>query len=370
MDKQKEEFWLWFTRIPGIGLNKQKHLLDIFKTPESIWYSTEQELSENTQLTRKDISNIMQAKDESLLNRQIEELRRKNIQFYSIHHSSYPNLLKQIYDPPHVIYVKGKQFHHGAPTIGIVGARRCSQYGHQTALKMAKELGREGISVISGLARGIDAAAHQGALNGDGHTMAILGNGVDICYPQENRKLYREIIENGALISEFPPGTAPRPGFFPLRNRIISGLSEAILVIEAARRSGSFITADQALEQGREVYAIPGNITSSLSEGTNRLIQQGAKLVMQVEDILEDLDIQNTDNLDIKNSKKDILEEDALEKEEKIVYDCLSLEPISIDQLCQKTTYDAGRVQHILLILELKGKLKKLSNQWFVKHEE
>ncbi|NLL69980.1 MAG: DNA-protecting protein DprA [Epulopiscium sp.] len=364
-----ENFWIWFTRIPGIGNRKQKKLLDVFGTPENVWKAEHQDLSQYSNLSPKDISAIIQSKDFSKIQKWIEELIQKNIQFYSIEHPQYPDLLKKIYDPPYGIYVKGKNFGIVQPTVGVVGARHCSEYGKQMAFHMGKELASMGISIISGMARGVDSAAHQGALAGGGHTLAILGNGVDICYPEGNKRLYMEIMDKGALLSEFPPGTMPKPGFFPLRNRIISGLSQGLLVVEAAKRSGSLITADQALEQGRDVYAIPGNITSSLSAGTNYLIQQGAKLVMKAEDILEDLCLENPFFAPQKEKNSKSTPKEPLEKEEKIVYDCLSLEPVSIDQICEKTGYSPGMLQHILLILELKDRIKKLSNQWFVRKD-
>ncbi len=369
MDMKDERLWMWFTRIPRIGIAKQRYLLEIFKTPERIWNSSEEELRSCSRLSQRDITSIIQSKNPNKIQKWLEELKNKNIQFYSMDHPCYPTLLKKIYDPPYVIYAKGKKSLIEETTISIVGARRCSEYGRQMAFYMGKELGSRGITVVSGMARGVDSASHKGTLAGKGRTVAVLGSGVDICYPAENKKLYEEIIEQGVVLSEFPPGTMPKPAFFPMRNRIISGLSQGILIVEAAHRSGSLITADQALEQGRDVYAIPGNITSSLSQGTNHLIQQGAKLVMKVEDILEDID---TQLFDFTESKKEVFEKDQgspLEKEEKIVYDCLSLDPISIDQLCQKTGHSPGMLQHILLVLELKGRVKKVSSQWFVRNE-
>jgi DNA processing protein len=213
------------------------------------------------------------------------------IQFYSINHSKYPMNLKEIPDPPYGIYVKGKLPMENIPSVAIIGARSCSEYGKYMARAFGIELAAAGIQIISGLARGIDGIGQKAALEAEGATFAILGSGVDICYPEENITLYKNILSSkqGGIVSEFKPGILPKPSFFPMRNRIISGLADIVLVIEAKEKSGTLITVDMALEQGREVYALPGRATDALSYGCNKLIKQGAGIALSPKDLLSEI---------------------------------------------------------------------------------
>ncbi|MCT4688215.1 DNA-processing protein DprA [Vallitalea sp.] len=358
---EKEHYWLWLNNIKGIGLKKIKYLLNYFDEPKYIWEATD-ELNEVKGLREIDRKAIIQSRNKEKIIEYYNRIKKSNINFYSIDDDLYPEKLKNIYDYPYGIYVKG-DIKDDSPILAIVGARRCTEYGREVAKLFGRELAKMGIIIISGMARGIDTAAHKGALEGGGKTYAVLGSGVNICYPKENYKLMDDICHKGALISEFPVNQIPKPGNFPLRNRIISGISDGVLVIEAAGKSGSLITADQALDQGKDVYSIPGRITDKLSEGTNNLIKMGAKLVTNIDDILDEISVIFTKEKQ-KNSENITL---GLAEIEKIVYSCLSLEPLFIDDIHIKSNIPIDELGLILTKLELKGVIKQLPNKYFIK---
>ena len=274
----------------------------------------------------------------------------------------YPERLREIYDYPAGLFVKGRLPDPSRPAVAIVGARGCSFYGEQIAEEFARALVSEGVQIISGLAAGIDGAAHKGALKADCPTFGVLGCGINICYPAGNFKLYQQMVRNGGIISEFPPGTRPQARNFPMRNRIISGLADAVLVVEAREKSGSLITAELALEQGREVFAVPGRITDHLSEGCNRLIQQGAHVAVSPGDILE--------YLGVKCQKQLILcgkNVNTLAKKEKMVYSCLDFKPKHIDQILEESGLSLSEALGILLELELGGYAFRAANHYYGK---
>ncbi|WP_058485145.1 DNA-processing protein DprA [Defluviitalea phaphyphila] len=366
-DRDGYLYWIWITTIKGIRKNIIKKLLNYFKTPENIWEQNLEELKFRFKLSDKEISIFEKSKDLTLIEKWIKKLEQKNISYYPINHPNYPDILKNIPNPPLGIYVKGNTIPFKKRYLGIVGTRNCSEYGRRVASKLSKELSSKGIGIISGLAKGIDTVAHKSTLEVDGFTIAVLANGVDICYPKCNMELMKKIEEKGTIISEFPPGTRPIPGFFPLRNRIISGLSQGVIVIEAGEKSGALITADLALEQGKEVFAVPGNIFNKSSIGTNKLIQQGAKLVMNIDDILSEI----MDNFYINQYNKELQYKEKiinrLAKEENMVYDCISFEPSHIDILSSKTQYPMNKLQSILTLLELKGLIKQLPGKRFIR---
>ena len=261
-------YWIWLSKL---NVNNKLELLEKYKTPENIW-----------KVSKK-------GKDKDILKRYLEYMQKHNINMINIYDKEYPEKLKHISNPPIVLYIKGNKEILSSKTIGVIGCRLCSEYGKITASHISYDLAKNDICVISGLARGIDTYAHMGAIAGKGKTIGVIGCGLDIVYPKENKMLFNKIIETeGAIISEYVVGTKPEAKNFPERNRIISGLSDGIAVIEARERSGTFITVDFALEQGKNIYAVPGNITSFSSEGTNELIKQGAKVLTNVKDILED----------------------------------------------------------------------------------
>ena len=283
------KYWIWLASVEGLGPVKKLALLNKFKSVKKIYNATEKEILKVDGMSDKIVQNMQKAKDAKLLEKYEKYILKNDIKIINISDDNYPVKLKNIYAPPITIFAKGDISLLNSKSIAIVGSREPSKYGIYVAEKFSKELSKEGIAIVSGLAKGIDTFAHVGALSSFGKTIAVLGSGIDVVYPKENAKYYREISEKGLIISEYIVGTAPESKNFPQRNRIISGLSDGVLVVEARKNSGTMITTDFALEQGKELYVIPGNITSNLSAGTNNLIKEGAKLVTDVYEILEDL---------------------------------------------------------------------------------
>lgn len=283
------KYWIWISRIKGVNFNIVQKILQTSKTIENLWNMDKNALAKIEGLNKELMEEILKVEYRKNLENYIYYMQQNNIKMMNIFDEKYPQKLKNIYDPPLVLYVKGNENILNEFGIGIIGCRMCTKYGETVSKKFARELQKYNVNIISGLARGIDSYAHIGCLEGKGKTIAVVGTGLDIVYPKENETLEKTIIENGgAIISEYIIGTKPEKENFPARNRIISGLSDGILVVEAKERSGTFITVDFALEQGKNVFAIPGNILSATSKGTNELIKQGAKMVTTVEDIIEE----------------------------------------------------------------------------------
>ena len=281
----------------------------------------------------------------------------------------YPATLKNIYFPPEELFVNGSISPSDNNAVAVVGTRRATYYGLESAEKIAYELALRGITVISGMARGIDSAAHRGALKAGGRTIAVMGSGHNYIYPRENRKLYDDIVKSGAVISEFPPGMPPLKANFPRRNRIISGMSKGVVVVEAPEKSGAMITVDFALEQGKEVFAVPGNVNSAKSSGTNSLIKEGAKLAVDVRDILEELkgflDAGEIDRA-VSGGKTAALRP-KLESDEKIIFGVLNEEPKNIDEITEITNLPASRVSKALLKMELKKVVRAVPGENFIR---
>ena len=283
------KYWVWLSSINNLSLDIIYKLLERYKEPEKIWYLDKKDL-ERLDINKENINKILDIYYKQNIDNVMFYIKKNNIKVISINDKEYPESLKRIYDPPIVLYANGNLNLLNNKSIAIVGCRLCSVYGKIITKKLAYNLSEKNITIISGMARGIDSYAHIGALEAKGSTIAVLGSGIDVIYPKENERLYYEIIRNnGLILSEYIVGTKPIPINFPRRNRIISALSNGVLVTEAKIRSGSFITVDFALEQGKEIFSVPGNINSANSEGTNSLIKQGAKLVTCVEDILDEI---------------------------------------------------------------------------------
>lgn len=285
------------------------------------------------------------------LSAEMQKLDRVGAHFITHDEDAYPPLLKQLPDAPIILYVRGTLLPDDQRALAIVGTRKATSYGRDAAYRLARELAAQGVTIISGLAHGIDAAAHQGALDGGGRTIAVLGCGVDRIYPADHRALAARIIQNGALVSEFPLGSAPDAHHFPRRNRIISGLSLGVLIVEAPHKSGAIITASAAAEQGREVFAVPGSIFSPASAGANRLIQDGAKLVLTVDDILDELQLISR----YVETRKVAEKVAPANEEERLILDMLGAEPTHVDDLVRRCGLPVATVNSTLAILELKG---------------
>jgi DNA processing protein len=290
----------------------------------------------------------------------MEKLERYKVKAFAYEDPLYPARLKEIYDYPPVLYVRGSLPAEDEPCLAVVGTRRPTIYGRQVTEEIVSNLARSRITIVSGLARGIDSVAHRAALDDGGKTVAVCGSGLDIVYPRENAKLAQAIMERGALVSEYPLGVKPKAENFPLRNRIMSGLSLGVLVVEAGERSGALITAHQAVEQNREVFAIPGSILSPASQGTNRLIQEGAKLVRNYTDILQEL------NLTIVVQQAEIDGFSPANEIESAILGRLSSEPNHIDEICRCSGLSMPEVSSTLAMLELKGIARQVGNMNYV----
>ena len=282
---ENKRYWIWLSLIKNLGSKRKLKLLELYRTPEEIYKLTKEELININGIGEAIANDIIISKKEKILNYHIKYMKENNIKIININEREYPQALKKIYDPPISLYVKGNIKKLNNKNIGIVGCRECTTYGKKSAEYFAYNLSKQNINIVSGLAKGIDSYAHLGSLN-TGNTIAVLGNGLDMIYPKENLELANEIIKKGGtIISEYPCGSKPDKMKFPARNRIISGISSGIIVIEAKEKSGTLITVDFALEQGRDVFVVPGNINSINSVGTNDLIKQGARLVTTYEDV-------------------------------------------------------------------------------------
>ena len=303
-DLSIRECGFWLNNIPGIGYKRIKNLLKYFGSYKDVYDAKEEELEKVDLISKKNILDIFNSKKPLEIKEKLKSMEDRGYKFVLRDDKNYPNKLTNIYDPPHILYYRGRLPDENVPSIAIIGARECTKYGMYYAYKFSSELATLGFQVISGLARGVDVVAHKGALDSEGATYGILGCGVDICYPNENIDTFMNTLEHGGIISEYPLHTSPKPGNFPKRNRIISALCDGLLVIEARKKSGTLITVDLALEHGKEIYALPGGINSSLSEGCNNLIKNGAKIVTSIDDILEDFEDYLYRRNSIKNQDK------------------------------------------------------------------
>ncbi len=347
--------------IPSIGPAKMRNLIAAFGSPENVLDASARQLMSVEGVEKKTAEKIKEGPNDQFVKSQIEKIHEYDVTLLSYWDEKYPELLKKIYDPPAFLFFKGnmKAFENAA--VAIVGARMPSAYGKIITERFADELSRQGLTVISGFARGVDTIAHKTVLKNGGITIAVLGNGLDWIYPAENKSFINEMYENGAIISEYAMGAKPDAVNFPKRNRIISGLSLGVLLTEAGAKSGALITALYALEQNREVFAVPGNITSGKSLGTNRLIKEGAKLALSVNDIFEELNIKAGD---INKEPKKI---PKLNEPAKTIYELLSDTPMHIDKISIEAQTSPADTLTALLTLELMGIIKQLAGKMFIK---
>lgn len=363
--------WVALKSIRGIGNHLFKRLIDRFKSPEKVFSTSREDLLQVEGISPRLVAAIRDHEIPDRVKEDLDLAAQNGYKVITLSDDDYPAILLQIPDPPPVLYVYGKMQSH-VPKIAVVGSRNATGYGISAARRLCRDLASRQITVVSGMARGIDTAAHTGALMGQGETIAVLGSGLGKVYPAENLKLYHRIAQRGAVISEFPIRTAPEAYNFPRRNRIISGLSLGTVVVEAAQKSGSLITARLAAEQNREVFAVPGSIRSFKSSGTHGLIKQGAKLVENVEDILEELQalLSPPAKRDHTAQRHDTQELPTLTDDEAVVFRTLGPYPLHIDDLGRKLAMDPGKLSSIMLTLELKGIVQQFPGKFFSTGEE
>ena len=353
------EYWVGFSRVPGIGPVRLRALLDHFGGVRQAWEASTATL-QALGFNRRTIESFVTQRAKLDLAAELERVARLGVTVLTWDSPDYPSLLMNIPDPPPVLYVKGELLPHDEWALAVVGTRRATVYGREATRTLVSGLAPGGVTIVSGLAYGIDTHAHQIALDTGGRTVAVLGSGLDIIYPAQNRKLAQRIVESGAVVSEYPLGTKPEGGNFPRRNRIISGLSLGVLVVEGSKSSGAMITADYAAEQGREIFAVPGNILSRNSAGPNQLIQQGAKLVTRIGDVLEEL---NLTMVAEHSEAREIIPDNETEA---VLLSHLSLEPVHVDELGRVAGLPINEVASTLTFMELKGKVRQVGGMNYV----
>ncbi len=352
--------WLSLNLVPGLGVHGYWRLIERFGSPDVVLKSSRKDLLRVEGIREKQIAGLFSQADPYENGQQ--ELRRVSVfggEVVAYEDPFYPLLLKQLVDPPPVLYVLGRKELLLTSAVAMVGSRAATTYGQRVAFSFAGSLAAMGVTVVSGLALGIDAQSHAGALSCGGNTIAVLGCGLDVVYPRQNNTLYERVAKHGLLVSEYPLGTRPEGFRFPARNRIIAGLSKGVVVVEAARRSGSLITAQMALDYNREVFAVPGQVDSFKSEGAHYLLQQGAKLVQRVEDIVEELGFENVTALEVNNTTGQ-QEDSGLDPDVQSLLKHIDVYPQLRESLLEKSKMSPARVSELLLFLELDGLIEML----------
>jgi DNA processing protein len=352
-------YWVGFNMVKGIGAVRFRALLEAFGSAENAWNASSNELQE-AGLSRKIVKSFQRLRKGVSLDQVWERIQSLEVSVLTWDDEAYPRRLKEIDQPPPVIYVRGSLVPEDEWAVAIVGTRKMTAYGRQVAEEVATVLAHSGVTIVSGLARGVDSIAHQAAVNTGGRTLAVLGNGVDLVYPPENRRLATQIMERGALVSDYAPGTQPDGSNFPPRNRIISGLSLAVIVIEAGNTSGALITASFAAEQGRDVFAVPGNIHAPQSQGTNRLIRDGAQPLLSPQDVLEALNLTMVTEQQV---ARVALPTDPVEA---CLYKFLSQQPMHLDEIRALSEMPIETVSATLAMMELKGMVRQVGGMNYV----
>ena len=359
---QQKELEFWLASISVLGPVKTVKLLNYFGDEEEIYKTKEEALQEVEGISQQDARCIVESRKEERIRRSFSKMVDEGVRLITIHDQAYPERLRHIHKYPYGLFVKGKLPREEKKSVSIVGARNCTAYGREMAMWFARELSNAGIQVISGMAYGIDGSAHQGALQGKTPTYAVLGSGIDVCYPKEHFRLYEDIGHSGGVISEYTLGMPGKAYQFPMRNRIISGLADAVLVVEARSRSGSLITTDLALEQGKDVFVIPGRIGDPLSEGCLNLLKQGAEPVTSPEDMIHNFHLESVGEWRQLNIL-DMFEEHSQKK----VYATLSLEPKHLEQILEETQMLLSEVISILLKLEMNGFVRETTKNCYIR---
>lgn len=353
------KYWVGFNMAPGIGPKRFESLLKHFGSAGEAWRAHAGDLRA-AGLDRRSLESLLTTRAELDTDAEVARNAEAGIAILTWDDPDYPPLLKQIYDPPFVLYVRGELLPADEWALAVVGTRRASAYGREATRRLAGDLAANGVTIVSGLAQGIDSHAHKAALEAGGRTIAVLAHGLEQVYPPQNRSLAARIVEQGALVSEFALGTRPEAKNFPARNRIISGLSLGTLVVEAGRRSGALITAEFAAEQGRDVFAVPGNIFASGAAGTNHLIQTGAKTALSVGDILEEL---NLTMIGAFQQAREIVPENEMESR---LLEHLSDDPVHVDELKRAAGLAISEVTSALALMELKGMVRQVGGMNYV----
>lgn len=384
-----EEYIYWLCNIKGIGNKTIGVLLHTFKTAKCVYESSEKQISRLLSETQK--NQMLESKNNWNISKEYQKLKEQNIRILASYEKDFPQKLREIPDCPMYIYLKGKLPEENRLSVAIIGARSCSEYGKYVASNLGIALSMAGIQVISGMAKGIDSIGQEAAIRAGGYSMAVLGCGVDVCYPEDSRHLYEELMNKGGILSTYPPMTKPKPQFFPPRNRIVSGLADVVVIVEARQKSGTLITVDMALEQGREVYVVPGRITDRLSDGCNNLIKQGASVLLSPDDFVRDIRMQFQDkiyesfsgrknqcfNCKEKNTSNGVNEPinpeninvfTSLEQE---IIRILDIQPQAFEQIknkiqeCRLQECSIQKLKAILTNLCVKGVVKQIGTGWF-----
>ena len=396
-----KEYWLYISKVKGLLPARRKMLFEMLGTPEEVYKAREDVLRNIPLLEEFQIEQLIDFRKIDF-EYESEQFGRKGIKFVTVDDKEFPERLRNIPDAPSFLFYRGELPDDNLPAVAVVGSRRCSFYGKEMCMRFSSALAQAGINIISGMASGVDGFAHRGAINVGGKTTAVLGCGVDVCYPTENRDIFEKLsnIHNdkvntlfnkdivmdgietdnttkekdsinagknlGGIVSEYYPGDKALPYNFPQRNRIISGLADILLVVEAGKKSGTFITVDHALEQGREIFAIPGRIGDTVSDGCNSLIKNGAGLAATPEDIIDELKSHYTMLLQVEKKRKKVAA-NALNGDEKKVYESLEQVPMQINEISEKTGIDCGTLPMILIELELKGMIEEVGKNLYIK---
>ncbi len=368
------KYWFALKSLEKVGNVCFNSLVKTFGSPRAVFDAPTASLQTIDRVTRKTARNIKTFDNWAAIERELELADKLNVSIITSDSPSYPRLLLNIYDFPPILYVRGTLSNQDI-NVAVVGSRMASTYGRFTTERLCRELAMKGVTVVSGMARGIDSSAHAGAIAGKGRTIAVLGSGIDVIYPPENRRLFEKIADNGALITEFPFSTQPLASNFPARNRIISGLSLGVVVVEANEKSGSLITARIALEQGREVFAVPGSIDSPGTKGTHKLIREGAKLVENTYDILEEIlpqvniNSRTVEPSDERSQLEHSVKSEELNADEKAILKLIGKKPVHIDSLAADSDYQIRDILSILMSLELGGHVEQLPGKNFIVKE-